>query len=256
MTLTEPSIVAARSPDGRAIIEAAQVVKTYDTGRVQVRALRGVSLTVRRGEMVAIMGPSGCGKTTLLNCLSGLDVIDSGRILIEGVDINGLSDNKKSEYRAGRMGFVFQFYNLLPVLSAVENVELPLLVGGVAAKAARQRALAALERVDLADWASHKPGELSGGQRQRVTIARSLVNEPAIVWADEPTGDLDSASAEAIIDLMVELNGSQGLTFVIVTHAREVAVRTDRIVQMVDGLIVDEQLTDRGAQRRPGRDGA
>ncbi len=256
MTLTEPGIVAARSPDGRAIIEAAQVVKTYDTGRVQVRALRGVSLTVRQGEMVAIMGPSGCGKTTLLNCLSGLDVIDSGRILIEGVDINGLSDNKKSEYRAGRMGFVFQFYNLLPVLSAVENVELPLLVGGVAAKEARRRALAALERVDLADWASHKPGELSGGQRQRVTIARSLVNDPAIVWADEPTGDLDSASAEAIIDLMVELNASQGLTFVIVTHAREVAVRTDRIVQMVDGLIVDEQLTDRGAQRQPGRDGA
>jgi len=237
------------SRDDAAIIQAIAVVKTYDTGRVEVRALRGVSLAVRRGEMVAIMGPSGCGKTTLLNCLSGLDTIDSGRVLIEGVDINTLSDGKKSEYRAKRMGFVFQFYNLLPVLSAVENVELPLLVGGVRVKEARQRALAAMERVSLAEWATHRPAELSGGQRQRVTIARSLVNNPAIVWADEPTGDLDSASAGQIIDLMVELNISQGQTFVIVTHAREVAVRTDRIVQMVDGLIVDEERTERGRQR-------
>jgi len=237
------------SPDGAAIIQAIDVVKTYDTGKVEVRALRGVSLTVRRGEMVAIMGPSGCGKTTLLNCLSGLDTIDSGRVLIEGVDISTLSDGKKSEYRAKRMGFVFQFYNLLPVLSAVENVELPLLVGGVRAKEARERAVQALDHVRLADWATHRPAELSGGQRQRVTIARSLVNHPAIVWADEPTGDLDSASAEQIIDLMVELNSAERQTFVIVTHAREVAVRTHRIVQMVDGLIVDEEITIRGEER-------
>lgn len=249
MTTTQPRSPIQGSVDSAAIIQATDVVKTYDTGRVQVRALRGVSLTVQRGEMVAIMGPSGCGKTTLLNCLSGLDVIDSGRIIIDGVDVNGLSDNKKTEYRARRMGFVFQFYNLLPVLSTVENVELPLLVAGVGAREARKRALAALERVQLNDWASHRPGELSGGQRQRVTIARSLVNEPSIVWADEPTGDLDSANADAIMDLMVELNASQHQTFVIVTHAREVAVRTDRIVQMVDGLIVDEQLTERGEQR-------
>jgi len=237
------------SPDGAAIIQAIDVVKTYDTGKVEVRALRGVSLAVRRGEMVAIMGPSGCGKTTLLNCLSGLDTIDSGRVLIEGVDISTLSDGKKSEYRAKRMGFVFQFYNLLPVLSAVENVELPLLVGGVRAKEARERAVQALDHVRLADWATHRPAELSGGQRQRVTIARSLVNHPAIVWADEPTGDLDSASAEQIIDLMVELNSAERQTFVIVTHAREVAVRTHRIVQMVDGLIVDEEITIRGEER-------
>jgi putative ABC transport system ATP-binding protein len=242
---------ASPSIDGTPIIHARDIVKTYDTGRVQVRALRGVSLAVRRGEMVAIMGPSGCGKTTLLNCLSGLDTIDEGRVLIEGVDINDMSDNKKSEYRARRMGFVFQFYNLLPVLSAVENVELPLVVAGVPAKAARARAMTALEQVQLAEWAAHKPAELSGGQRQRVTIARSLVNNPAIVWADEPTGDLDSANAEQIIDLMVELNKAQQLTFVIVTHAREVAVRTDRIIQMVDGLIVDEQVTERG-QRYAG----
>ncbi len=223
------------------IIEATDVVKTYDTGRVQVHALRGVSLTAQPGEMVAIMGPSGCGKTTLLNCLSGLDVIDAGRILIEGVDINQLSDNRKSEYRAKRMGFVFQFYNLLPVLSTVENVELPLLVGGVGARDARRRAREALDRVHLADWASHRPGELSGGQRQRVTVARSLVNNPAIVWADEPTGDLDSTNANEIMDLMVELNSSQNQTFVIVTHAREIADRCHRLILMRDGLIVDEQ---------------
>ena len=247
MPTTQPRAGTPDATDSASMIEATDVVKTYDTGRVQVRALRGVSLTVQRGEMVAIMGPSGCGKTTLLNCLSGLDVVDSGRIIIDGVDVNGLSDNKKTEYRARRMGFVFQFYNLLPVLSTAENVELPLLVAGVGVKKARQRALAALERVQLVEWASHRPGELSGGQRQRVTIARSLVNEPAIVWADEPTGDLDSANADAIMDLMVELNGSQHQTFVIVTHAREVAVRTDRIVQMVDGLIVDEERMDRAA---------
>jgi putative ABC transport system ATP-binding protein len=199
--------------------------------------------------MVAIMGPSGCGKTTLLNCLSGLDAIDGGQILIEGVDVNSLSDNKKSEYRAQRMGFVFQFYNLLPVLSAVENVELPLLVAGIPAKKARAQALTALERVGLLDWASHRPAELSGGQRQRVTIARSLVNDPAIVWADEPTGDLDSGNAEQIMDLMTELNEAHQQTFVIVTHAREVADRTDRIVQMVDGQIVDQLATERGRSR-------
>ena len=161
--------------------------------------------------------------------------------LIEGVDINELSDNRKSEYRAKRMGFVFQFYNLLPVLSTVENVELPLLVGGVGARDARRRAQEALDRVHLADWASHRPAELSGGQRQRVTVARSLVNNPAIVWADEPTGDLDSTNANEIMDLMVELNESQNQTFVIVTHAREIADRCHRLILMRDGLIVDEQ---------------
>lgn len=231
------------------IVQADDVVKTYDTGKVKVRALRGVSLSVRRGEMVSIMGPSGCGKTTLLNCLSGLDAIDGGRILVDGTDINRLSDNQKTEYRARSMGFVFQFYNLLPVLSSVENVELPLLVGGVGAREARHRAMQALEQVHLEDWAGHRPLELSGGQRQRVTIARALVNEPAIVWGDEPTGDLDSSNANEIMQLMVELNQRNQQTFVIVTHDARIAALTHRIVYMVDGLIVDEKVTERAPAR-------
>jgi putative ABC transport system ATP-binding protein len=236
-------------PQDSLIVQAEGVVKTYDTGKVKVRALRGVSLAVRRGEMVAIMGPSGCGKTTLLNCLSGLDTIDAGLILVDGTDINRLSDNQKTEYRARSMGFVFQFYNLLPVLSAVENVELPLLVGGVSAREARQRAIQALEQVHLVEWANHRPLELSGGQRQRVTIARALVNEPAIVWGDEPTGDLDSANADEIMQLMVELNERNQQTFVIVTHDPRIAAVTHRIIYMVDGHIVDEKLTERASVR-------
>ncbi|MCH7838404.1 MAG: ABC transporter ATP-binding protein [Chloroflexi bacterium] len=241
MTTVQPDTAATRSPDGDLIIDATEVVKTYDTGKVQVRALRGVTLPVRRGEMVAIMGPSGCGKTTLLNCLSGLDDIDSGSVLIDGVDLDTLGDARRTEFRARRMGFVFQLYNLLPVLSAVENVELPLLVSGVSARDARAKAEASLEQVHLIDWASHKPAELSGGQRQRVTIARALVNKPAIVWADEPTGDLDSTNAGEILDLMVDMNSRFAQTFVVVTHDPNIANRMHRIIYMTDGLIVDEK---------------
>jgi len=211
-----------------------------------VQALRGISLSVPTGDMVAIMGPSGCGKTTLLNCLSGLDTVDAGLVKVGGVDISKLSDNEKSAYRAKNMGFVFQFYNLLPVLSAIENVELPLLVSKVPAKEARERAGRALDLVHLGEWASHRPGQLSGGQRQRVTIARALVNEPAIVWADEPTGDLDSTNADEIMDLMVKLNAENQQTFVIVTHDHRVAERTFRIIDMLDGHIVGEVATGRG----------
>ena len=231
-----------------AIVEAIDVVKTYHTGRVEVRALRGVSLSIRRGEMVAIMGPSGCGKTTLLNCLSGLDVIDSGRVIIDNTDLNTMSDSRKTEYRARNMGFVFQFYNLLPVLSAAENVELPLLVSGTSASDARRRAMEALDTVHLADWAEHRPAELSGGQRQRVTIARALVNNPAIVWGDEPTGDLDSENAAEIMDLLCRLNRDQQQTFVLVTHDPGIAQRTERIVRMSDGQVVsDEPVASRGS---------
>jgi ABC-type lipoprotein export system ATPase subunit len=194
--------------------------------------------------MVAIMGPSGSGKTTLLNCLSGLDAIDSGEVLIEGVGLGSMSDRDRTDYRARRMGFVFQFYNLMPVLSAVENVELPLLVARVPASEARRKALGALEMVGLGERAGHVPDELSGGQRQRATIARALVNDPAIVWADEPTGDLDSDNAEEIVALMRTLNRERGLTFLIVTHDIAVGRATDRIVRMVDGQIVGEETLE------------
>ncbi len=221
------------------IIEIDNVVKTYDSGNQQVRALNGVSLTVARGEMVAIMGPSGCGKTTLLNCASGLDVVDAGTIKIAGENLADLSDKTRTTFRARNMGFVFQTYNLLPVLSSVENVELPLIVSGVNPKAARQAALEALETVDLRHLANNRPSQLSGGQRQRVTIARALVNQPDIVWADEPTGALDSKTADDIITLMETLNREKGLTFVIVTHDPGVGARCNRIVQMRDGAIVE-----------------
>lgn len=226
------------------IIVARGVEKTYSTDSVKVHALRGIDLDVRRGEMVAIMGPSGCGKTTLLNCLSGLDTIDRGQVLIDGEDLSKLSDSKRTEFRARRMGFVFQFYNLLPVLTAVENVELPLLVSGVSASEARRRAMEALEQVHLTEWARHRPAQLSGGQRQRVAIARALVNNPAIVWGDEPTGDLDSQNAHEIMDLMVDLNRRLGLTFVLVTHDPNIARRTHRIIGMADGRITSEKRLD------------
>jgi len=229
------------TPNDDLIIQATGVQKVYHTGTVSVTALRGVDLSVRRGEMVAVMGPSGCGKTTLLNCLSGLDTADEGQIAIEGVSIAGMSDRERTAYRARRMGFVFQFYNLLPVLSAVENVELPLLVSGVRLGEARKRALESLAQVGLAQRANHRPAELSGGERQRTTIARALVNRPALVWADEPTGDLDSETASEIMDVLVDLNREQGLTFILVTHDRGVGARCGRIVRMRDGLIVGEQ---------------
>jgi putative ABC transport system ATP-binding protein len=226
-----------------AIVEATGVRKTYK-GKVEVPALKGVDLTVEQGEMVAIMGPSGCGKTTLLNCLSGLDGFDGGEVLIEGASLAGMSDRDRTDHRARRMGFVFQFYNLIPVLTAAENVELPLLVSGARSKPARARALEALGMVGLELRGDHLPEELSGGERQRVTIARSLVNDPALVWADEPTGDLDSEKAQEVVRLMRSLNVDRGLTFVIVTHDIAVGRATDRIVRMLDGRVVDELVPE------------
>jgi ABC-type lipoprotein export system ATPase subunit len=224
------------------MVEASGVFKTYRLGSGQVAALRGVDLTIKHGEMVSIMGPSGCGKTTLLNCLSGLDAVDSGDVLIEGRSIRSMSDKERTRYRARRMGFVFQFYNLLGVLTAAENVEMPLLLAGVPSKEARAKAMALLALVGLEDRAGHVPEELSGGERQRVTIARALVNDPAIVWADEPTGDLDSTTADEVMDLMRRLNQEKGVTFAIVTHDLGVGRRADRIVRMMDGVVVDEVI--------------
>jgi putative ABC transport system ATP-binding protein len=226
------------------IVDATGIHKTYHTGTVAVPALRGVSLTVRRKEVIAVMGPSGCGKTTLLNCLSGLDTVDQGSIQIEGSALTEMSDFERTDYRARHMGFVFQFYNLLPVLTAAENVEMPLLVSGVRPGAARQQAMEALSQVGLDERADHRPAELSGGERQRVTIARALVNNPVIVWADEPTGDLDSENADRVMDLLVRLNHERDLTFLLVTHARRVAARCTRIVRMRDGRIEGEQTPE------------
>jgi putative ABC transport system ATP-binding protein len=226
------------------IIEAHNISKTYYTGNVEVPALRGVSLQVRKGEMLAIMGPSGCGKTTLLNCLSGLDIFEKGTVSINGEDITRLADNEKTDFRARKMGFVFQTYNLLPVLNAVENIELPLIVSGVRPAQARKQAIASLKRVNLSQYATHRPGQLSGGQRQRVTLARSVVNNPAIIWADEPTGALDSQTAGEIMDLLCDLNKTESQTQVIVTHAPEVAALCDRIIYMADGLIEREEIAE------------
>ena len=225
--------------DFETIIVGEEVQKTYDTGRVKVDALRGVDISVVRGEMVAVMGPSGCGKTTLLNCLSGLDEIDAGTIRIGGTDLARMSDNEKTHYRATKMGYIFQSYNLLPVLTALENVELPLLVSGTSTNEARSKARAALDMVGIAEWESHYPSELSGGQQQRVTIARALVNEPEIVWADEPTGNLDSANSDEIMDLLSQLNNENRQTFILVTHSDAVAARAHRTIRMLDGQIVD-----------------
>nr|BBH92737.1 ABC transporter ATP-binding protein [Thermogemmatispora argillosa] len=223
------------------IVEACDVRKDYGEGALKVQALRGVSLQIRRGEVVAIMGPSGCGKTTLLNCLSGLDRATSGTIRIAGQDIRELTDNELTTFRARAMGFIFQNYNLLPVLTALENIELPLLVSGVPPREARQRAFVSLEQVGLSRWAHHRPAEMSGGQCQRVAIARALATRPAIVWADEPTGALDSEASQEILDLMLSLNREQGLTFVWVSHALEVARRAQRLITMRDGRIEDDR---------------
>jgi len=221
-------------------IVAKKVAKIYDTGKLKVEALKGVDLSVKEGEMIAVMGPSGCGKTTLLNCLSGLDDLSGGEVFIKGKPLSQMKDRERTRYRAEKIGFIFQAYNLLPVLTSVENVELPLVLAGRNPKEARKMALEALGSVGLEQWAMHKPSELSGGQQQRVTIARSLVNKPEIVFGDEPTGNLDSESSKDIMDLLRKLNKENKQTFIIVTHDYTVGRIADRIVMMRDGLIEKE----------------
>jgi putative ABC transport system ATP-binding protein len=220
------------------IIRAENVTKTYVTGSVTVNALKGITIEIWKGEMVAVMGPSGCGKTTLLNCLSGIDDVTSGKIFIEGQDLTDMNDRNKTSFRAHRMGFVFQLYNLLPVLTATENVEFPLLIAGANPKESRKTAVDLLNAVGLSEKTEMRPSALSGGERQRVTIARALVNAPAIVWADEPTGDLDHKNSDEVVGLMRRLNRENGQTFVIVTHDLEVGAKCDRIIHMRDGTII------------------
>lgn len=222
------------------MVEAHRVHKIYELNGLKVHALKDVNLLIEKGDMVAIMGPSGCGKTTLLNCLSGLDEPTSGIVKIEGIPLAQMNDNELSEYRATRMGFIFQSFNLLPVLTALENVELPLLVAGINEREARLRALSMLSSVDLEEWAHHKPFELSGGQQQQVAVARALISRPAIIWADEPTGNLDSAGADQITALLKRLNKANRQTFVIVTHDPSVAKTADRLISMKDGAILSE----------------
>jgi putative ABC transport system ATP-binding protein len=218
------------------------VRKIYRTSASEVVALGHLDLRVDEGEFVAVMGPSGSGKTTLLNCLSGLDDIDGGRVLLDGVSIHEMVDADRTRLRAATMGFVFQQFNLIGVLSAVENVELPLLFTGVKPREARRRAMEMLERIGLGERFTHRPNELSGGEQQRVTIARALVARPRLIWADEPTGALDTETADLIVKLLVELH-HEGLTVVMVTHDSEVAAAAPRLVRMRDGAVVSDELT-------------
>ena len=223
-------------PKVHPILSARGVTKTYRSGANTVTALRGVDLDVRTGDLMAVMGPSGNGKTTLLNCLSGIDSIDSGQVLIDGRDLHAMNDRARTQHRAERMGFIFQSFNLIPVLSARENVEIPLGIAGVAPKESRTRAEAMLDRVGLGSRTDHRPRELSGGEQQRVAIARALVTQPAIVWGDEPTGNLDSESAASIVELLQEVNAN-GQTVVMVTHDRTIASVGNRLVVVRDGLV-------------------
>lgn len=220
------------------VVTGTDVWKVYGSGATEVAALRGINISIQRGEMLAIMGPSGCGKTTFLNCFSGLDEVTRGEIRIEGVDLRAMDDRAMSENRARRVGFVFQAYNLLPVLSATENVEMPLLIAGVPGREARDRARAMLTDLGLGDRLDRRPAELSGGQQQRVSLARALVGHPAIVWADEPTGNLDEEGSREVTKLLRELNQTHGQTIAVVTHDASVASSCDRTLRMRDGQFV------------------
>jgi putative ABC transport system ATP-binding protein len=226
---------AGSDGDAAPLLAAHHVRKLYRSAGGEVVALDDIDLTVARGELVAVMGPSGSGKTTLLNCLSGLDDIDAGNVVVEGRDLFAMTDADRTRHRAESMGFIFQAFNLIPVFTAVENVELPLLLRGSAPRLARQRALAMLDRVGLGHRSSHRPNEMSGGEQQRVTIARALVARPAIVWADEPTGNLDSAMATSVMALLRQLNEEEQQTIVLVTHDPTIGASARRVLRMRDG---------------------
>ena len=223
------------------VLGVEELWRIYSMGDSQVKALRGVSLSIFEGEMVAITGPSGSGKTTLLNCISTLDSYDRGSVRFEGVDLSTIGEAKRTRLRGHKMGFIFQQYHLLPVLTAIENVELPLLLMGVPHKEARQSALDILKLMGLKSRANHRPSELSGGQQQRVAIARAIVHEPRILFADEPTGNLDSVTSDSILAALEELNRAKGLTIILVTHDEGVSSRCGRILSLADGCLVGQE---------------
>lgn len=226
------------------MIEIQDLIKVYSTGKVEVQALKGINLQIASKEFAAIMGASGSGKSTMMNILGCLDRLTSGKYFLDGIDIAGLQDEQLAEIRNKKIGFVFQSFNLLPKLTAIENVELPMMYAGVRGKQRREKAMQALEKVGLAARINHRPNELSGGQKQRVAIARSLVNDPTILLADEPTGNLDSESGEEIMGIFQKLN-REGATIVMVTHERDIALHTHRIVTFKDGMIIsDEQVKE------------
>jgi putative ABC transport system ATP-binding protein len=227
------------------MIKIENVKKVYTTGDIQLTALKGISLDIKPGEFVSIMGPSGCGKSTLMNVLGCLDKMTSGRYILNGKDISGLVDNELAEIRCREIGFVFQSFNLLPRMTILENVELPMVYAGLSKKERRERALAALNKVDLGDRIKHRPNEISGGQKQRVAIARAIVNNPSIILADEPTGNLDTKVTKEIMRIIQQLN-NDGTTVVLVTHEADVAQYSKRLIRMLDGEIInDSEVIDR-----------
>lgn len=227
------------------IIEIDNLYKVYDTGVVKVTALKGVDLSIQKNEYVAIMGASGSGKSTLMNILGCLDRLSKGKYILDGVDVSLLDDNSLADIRNKKIGFVFQAFNLLPKLTALQNVELPMVYARVPSSERYKKAKDALERVGLYDRMNHKPNELSGGQKQRVAIARALVNNPAIILADEPTGNLDSKSSEEIMDIFGKLN-EEGATVVMVTHEPDIAAHTKRMVVFKDGQIISDEPVIKG----------
>ena len=229
------------------VAEVEGVWKVYITRGASIPALRGVSLRIRRGEFLCIMGPSGSGKTTLLNLIGGLDSTSKGRILIDGIDLTGLSTSELSRLRHSLMGYIFQSFNLISVLNAVENVELPLIFDPIEGEELRTRAKALLERVGLGHRLTHRPSELSGGEQQRVAVSRALISNPHIVLADEPTANLDGKTGREILELMKKLNREDKVSFIIATHDRRVTEFADRVVNLIDGEVVGEEIVKEGS---------
>jgi putative ABC transport system ATP-binding protein len=239
------NMIAFSQMDNQPLIELQGVTKVYGTGQAAMHALRGIDLYIKEGDFVAVMGPSGSGKSTCMNILGCLDTPTAGAYKFKGIEVGKLTRNQRTRLRRFYLGFVFQGYNLLNRTSALENVELPLIYRGAPAGKRRARALQALETVGLKGWESHTPGELSGGQQQRVAIARAIVTEPAVLFTDEPTGNLDTARSREIMDLLNRLNRDQGITVVMVTHERDMAAYAKRIVRFLDGLVEKDEQNGR-----------